>query len=59
MKNMGSYSYSQAYNIRWSLEMELNTLSLRCEDEKILEFLRRRIKQLKEEEKQCLRAQVS
>jgi hypothetical protein len=61
MKNTQTSSYSHLYNTRWGLEFELrNSLEFYIGDDKtvILEYFKRRINELKEEEKQCLRTQT-
>ena len=60
MNKVPSYSLSHIHTIKWSLEMELNRLvAMRKNDEGIMFFLKERIAQLKEEEKECLRIQAS
>lgn len=55
-----TYSYSHASTVMWSLQQELNrTKSLRLNDIHIEEYLSRRIAELKEYEKQCLKIQAS
>jgi hypothetical protein len=62
MKNLSGYSYSQAYAVRWALEMELGRIRIledRQEVFRIIHYFEERIAELKEEEKACLKAQVS
>lgn len=60
MKNHQSYSYSQAVNVRYALEMELgHFLVLEERNRVIVEYLRERITELKKEEKECLKIQAS
>ena len=55
-----NYSYSHASTVMWSLQQELNrNKALRTNDLHIQEYLERRIKELKEYEKQCLKIQAS
>lgn len=55
-----SYSFSGASTIIWSLQQELNThKARRMNDNHIEEYLTRRIAELKEYEKQCLKIQAS
>lgn len=55
-----SYSYSHASAVMWSLQQELNrSKALRLNDIHIEEYLVRRIAELKEYEKQCLKIQAS
>lgn len=55
-----SYSYSHASTIMWSLQQELNRhKARRFNDNHIQEYLERRIAELKEYEKQCLKIQAS
>jgi hypothetical protein len=60
MKNHNQYSYSQIVNIRFALEMELgHFLVLEERNRVIVDYLRERIIELKQEEKQCLKIQAS
>jgi hypothetical protein len=60
MKNSPTYTYSQTVNVRFALELELgHFLVLEQRNRVIIEFLRKRILELKEEEKACLKTQVS
>lgn len=55
-----SYSYSHASTVMWSLQQELNRYKARrFNDNHIQEYLERRIAELKEYEKQCLKIQAS
>lgn len=55
-----TYSYSHASTVMWSLQQELNrSKALRLNDIHIEEYLSRRIAELKEYEKQCLKIQAS
>ena len=55
-----NYSYSHASTVMWSLQQELNRYKAhRLNDLHIQEYLERRIKELKEYEKQCLKIQAS
>lgn len=55
-----SYSFSHASTILWSLQQELNRhKARRLNDNHIQEYLERRIAELKEHEKQCLKIQAS
>jgi len=55
-----SYSYSHASTVKWALEMELNRLkAIKSNDNIIMDFLRERIEDLKEFEKECLKIQAS
>jgi uncharacterized protein YejL (UPF0352 family) len=55
-----NYSYSHASTILWSLQQELNRhKARRFNDNHIEEYLTRRIAELKEHEKQCLKIQAS
>ena len=55
-----NYSYSHASTILWSLQQELNRhKARRLNDNHIEEYLTRRIAELKEYEKQCLKIQAS
>lgn len=55
-----SYSYSHASTVQWSLEQELNRhKARRLNDEHIEEYLKLRITELKEYQKQCLKIQTS
>lgn len=60
MKNYTHYSYSQAVNVRYALELELgHFLVLEEKNKAIVEYLRERIMELKKEEKECLKIQTS
>lgn len=55
-----NYSYSHASAVMWSLQQELNRhKALRLNDNHIKEYLERRIADLKEYEKECLKIQAS
>lgn len=55
-----SYSFSHASTILWSLQQELNRHKARRFNENhVQEYLERRIAELKEYEKQCLKIQAS
>lgn len=55
-----TYSYSHASTVMWSLQQELNRYKARrFNDNHIEEYLTRRIAELKEYEKQCLKIQAS
>jgi hypothetical protein len=55
-----SYSYSGASTVIWSLQQELNSHEARrINDIHIEKYLTRRIAELKEYEKQCLKIQAS
>lgn len=55
-----SYTYSAASTVLWSLQQELNRhKARRMNDNHIEEYLIRRIAELKEYEKQCLKIQAS
>lgn len=55
-----SYSYSQVVNVKWALELELSHLDfMRKNNEEVINYLKKRIAELKEEEKQCLKIQTS
>lgn len=55
-----SYSYSHASTILWSLQQELNRhKARRLNDNNVEEYLTRRIAELKEHEKRCLKIQTS
>lgn len=55
-----SYSYSHASTVLWSLQQELGRYkSRRLNDSTIEEYLKTRIAELKEYEKQCLKIQAS
>lgn len=55
-----TYSYSHASTILWSLQQELNRYKARrYNDSHIEEYLKSRIAELKEYEKQCLKIQAS
>jgi len=54
------YSFSHATTVKWALEMELNRLKcIRPNNEEIMEFLSKRIQELKDYEKECLKIQGS
>ena len=54
------YSFSHASTVKWALEMELNRLKcIRPNNEEIMEFLSKRIQELKDYEKECLKIQGS
>ena len=54
-----NYSYSHASTVMWSLQQELNRhKALRLNDGYIKEYLERRIDELKEYEKECLKIQA-
>ncbi len=62
MKNTPSYSYSHAYAVRWALELELSRLKVygdRQEVFRVINYFEERIAELKEEETECLKAQIS
>lgn len=62
MKNSTVQSYSQLYNLRWGLEYELNNVVnfYNGEDRGVVEsYFKKRIVEIKEEEKECLKVQVS
>jgi hypothetical protein len=60
MTSKSSYSYSHASTIKWALEMELNRLKcVRVNNEEVMVFLKKRIEELKEHEKECLKIQAS
>ncbi len=53
------YSYSHTHIIIWSLQQELNRhLATRSNDSHVKEYLLRRIDELREHEKQCLKIQT-
>jgi hypothetical protein len=55
-----SYTYSHASTVMWSLQQELNRhKARRLNDIHVQEYLERRIKELKDFEKQCLKIQSS
>lgn len=55
-----NYSYSHASTILWSLQQELNRhKARRLNDNTVEQYLTRRISELKEYEKQCLKIQAS
>lgn len=55
-----TYSYSHTSTVMWSLQQELNRhKARRFNDNHIEEYLTRRIAELKEYEKQCLKIQAS
>jgi len=62
MKNSRQPSLSQVYMMKYAFEYELNNV-LAFEDRqeffRIIDYFEDRVKQLKEEEKICLKAQVS
>lgn len=60
MVDKESYSFSHASTILWSLQQELNRhKARRLNDNHVEEYLTRRIAELKEYEKQCLKIQAS
>jgi hypothetical protein len=62
MKNSAVQSYSQLYNLRWGLEYELNNVVnfYSGEDRIVVErYFKKRIVEIKEEEKECLKVQTS
>ena len=60
MVDKESYSFSHASTILWSLQQELNRhQARRLNDNHVEEYLTRRIAELKEYEKQCLKIQAS
>jgi vacuolar-type H+-ATPase subunit B/Vma2 len=60
MDRKENYSYSHASTIMWSLQQELNRhKARRLNNNHIEEYLLRRIAELKEYEKECLKNQVS
>lgn len=62
MKNSKVQSYSQLYNLRWGLEYELNNVLnfYNGEDKIVVEsYFKKRIVEIKEEEKECLKVQIS
>lgn len=55
-----NYSYSHASSVMWALQQELNRhKARRFNDGHIEEYLKRRIAELKEYEKECLKIQAS
>lgn len=55
-----TYPYSHASTVMWALQQELNRhKARRFNDNHIEEYLTRRIAELKEYEKQCLKIQAS
>jgi hypothetical protein len=55
-----TYAYSHASTVMWSLQQELNRhKARRLNDSHIQQYLERRIAELKEYEKQCLKIQAS
>lgn len=55
-----NYSYSHASTILWALQQELNRhKARRYNDDHIKDYLSRRIDELKEYEKECLKLQAS
>lgn len=55
-----NYTYSHASTVLWSLQQELNRYKARrLNDVHTEEYLTRRIAELKEYEKQCLKIQAS
>lgn len=55
-----NYSYSHASTVMWSLQQELNRhKARRLNDTHVEQYLVRRIAELKEYEKQCLKIQAS
>lgn len=60
MDTKENYSYSHASTIMWSLQQELNRhKARRLNDTHIQQYLERRIAELKEYEKVCLKNQAS
>lgn len=62
MKNSPVQSYSQLYALRWGLEYELSNVVnfYSGEDKNIVErYFKKRIVEIKEEEKECLKVQIS
>lgn len=62
MKNSTVQSYSQLYALRWGLEYELSNVVnfYSGEDKNIVErYFKKRIVEIKEEEKECLKVQIS
>lgn len=54
-----NYSYSHASTVMWSLQQELNRhKTRRFNDQHVEEYLTKRIAELKEYEKQCLKIQA-
>jgi len=59
-QNKESYTYSHASAVMWSLQQELNRhKARRLNDSHIQQYLEKRIAELKEYEKQCLKIQAS
>lgn len=62
MKNISLPPYSTLVNLRYALEYELNNV-LRFEDRqevfRIVDYFERRIEQIKEDEAECLKIQIS
>jgi len=59
-QNKESYTFSHASTVLWSLQQELNRhKARRFNDNHVEEYLTRRIAELKEHEKKCLRIQAS
>lgn len=55
-----TYTYSHASTVMWALQQELNRhKARRLNDNYIEEYLNRRIAELKEYEKRCLKIQAS
>ena len=53
-------TYSQLVILRAAFEYEItNVLNVRGNQEAVIEYLKSRIAELKEEEKECLKTQVS
>lgn len=62
MKNSTVQSYSQLYALRWGLEYELSNVVnfYSGEDKNVVErYFKKRIVEIKEEEKECLKVQIS
>lgn len=62
MQNYPNISYSQLVILRGAFEYELSNV-LRFEDRqevfRVVDYLKMRIEQIKEEEKECLKIQIS
>ena len=62
MKNSRQPSLSQVYMMKYAFEYELNNI-LAFEDRqeffRVIDYFEERVRQLKEEEKECLRIQIS
>jgi hypothetical protein len=59
-KSKESYSFSHASTVLWALQQELNRhKARRLNNLEIEEYLSRRIQELKDYEKVCLKAQTS